>query len=90
MEENREKEYKLTHEECGCTKSDFVNSLRFLPSEALLSMVEDGSIEAVCENCGTEYVIEGEELEDIKKMAERSTSISGCDVSCCDGCSGCD
>ena len=53
-------------------------------------MIEEGSIEAVCENCGTEYKIEGEDLEKIKKMTESSTSISGCDLSCCEGCSGCD
>lgn len=88
--ENKEKvEYKLTNEECGCTMADFINSLRFIPKDALLAMVEEGKIEAVCENCGTEYKIQGEDLEKVKEMAENSTSISGCDVSCCDGCSGC-
>lgn len=90
-EKNTKKiEYKLTHEECGCKMEDFVNSLRFLPKNVLISMIEEGSIEAVCENCGTEYKIEGEDLEKIKKMTESSTSISGCDLSCCEGCSGCD
>ena len=85
-----EKKYKLTHEECGCKIEDFKNSLRFLPSEVLFSMVEEGVIEATCDNCGTEYKIEGEDLKEIKQIAERSASISGCDLSCCDGCSGCD
>ena len=84
-----EKKYKLTKEECGCTVDDFVNSLRFLPKEALLSMIEEGKIEAVCENCGAEYKIDGEELNRVKTIAENSTSISGCNASCCDGCSGC-
>ena len=53
-------------------------------------MIEEGKIEAVCENCGTEYKIEGEELNKVKIIAENSTSISGCDASCCDGCFGCD
>lgn len=90
MEEKEEKEYKLTQEECGCTMNDFINSLRFLPKEVLLTMVEEGKIEAVCENCGTEYKIEGEDLDKVREMAESSTSISGCDAICCDGCSGCD
>lgn len=90
MEEKQEKKYKLTKEECGCTMDDFINSLRFLPKEALLKMIEEGKIEAICENCGTEYKIEGRDLERVRKMAENSTSISGCDISCCDGCSGCD
>lgn len=89
-EKEEVKKYKLTKEECGCTVDDFVNSLRFLPKEALLSMIEEGKIEAVCENCGTEYKVDGEELNRVKTIAENSTSISGCDVSCCDGCSGCD
>ena len=90
--ENKEeiKKYKLTKEECGCTIEDFINSLKFLPKPALLSMIEEGKIEAVCENCGTEYKIEGEELNKVKIIAENSTSISGCDASCCDGCFGCD
>lgn len=82
-------EYKLTHEECGCTLDDFINSLRFLPKNVLMTMIAEGKIEAICENCGTEYKIEGEDLEKVKKMAENSTTISGCDMSCCDGCFGC-
>lgn len=90
-EESKEtkKEYKLTKEQCGCTMADFMNSLKFLPKEALLKMIEEAKIEAVCENCGTEYNIEGEDLEKVKEIAENSTSISGCDLSCCDGCTGC-
>lgn len=91
LKEKKEKiEYKLTHEECGCTLDDFMNSLRFLPKNVLLSMIEEGSIEATCENCGTEYKIEGKDLDKVKEIAENSTTISGCNLTCCDGCPGCD
>ncbi len=87
---NEDKKYKMTKEECGCTIDDFINSLKFLPKPVLMQMVSEGKIEATCDNCGTEYKIEGEELERVKEIAENSTNISGCDISCCDGCTGCD
>ena len=46
--------YKLTHEECGCTKEQFIKSLVYLPSESIREIFEDGYVEATCETCGTE------------------------------------
>ena len=76
--ENQNKEEKKhfhqTHEECGCKREDFIDSLNYIPSE----------------NCGTEYRIEKEELEKIvKEITEMNISCdtslcSTCDIGCFD------
>ena len=53
----------------------FHQFIEIFTKKVLLTMVEEGKIEAVCENCGTEYKIEGEDLDKVRKMAESSTSI---------------
>lgn len=64
--------YKLTHEECGCTKEQFIKSLVYLPSESIREIFEDGYVEATCETCGTEYKVDIKEIEEVldKKLGE--------------------
>lgn len=64
--------YKMTHEECGCTKKEFIESLVFLPSESVRQIFEEGFVEATCENCGTEYKVDIKEIEEVldKKLGE--------------------
>lgn len=59
------KKYKLTHEECGCTKKDFIESLVYLPSESIKQIFEEGYVEATCENCGAEYKVDIKEIEEV-------------------------
>lgn len=87
--EQEKKTYKMTHEECGCKKEDFVASLKFLPKEVLLDMVKDEKIEAVCEKCGQEYKLQGEELKQVEAIANNKQTITGCDLSSCANCQGC-
>lgn len=59
------KKYKMTHEECGCTKQEFIESLVYLPSESIKEIFEKGYVEATCENCGTEYNVDIKEIEKV-------------------------
>ena len=73
--EDKNKEDKSshkTHEECGCKRED------------LQKLLLQGYVEAECENCGTEYRIEKEELEKIvREITEMNIS---CDTSLCSTC----
>lgn len=60
-----DKKYKLTHEECGCTKKEFIESLVYLPSESIRQIFEEGYVEATCENCGAEYKVDIKEIEEV-------------------------
>ena len=88
--ENQNKEEKKhfhqTHEECGCKREDFIDSLNYIPREDLQKLLLQGYVEAECENCGTEYRIEKEELEKITEMnISCDTSLcSTCDIGCFD------
>lgn len=82
--ENKENKYKMTHEECKCTKQDFIDSLMYLPSYEIEKMLEVGYVEAVCENCGTEYKVLMDELQ--KAL---SSKITNCASSCSDCSMGC-
>ena len=86
--ENQNKEEKKhfhqTHEECGCKREDFIDSLNYIPREDLQKLLLQGYVEAECENCGTEYRIQTEELEKIvKEITEMNIS---CDTSLCSTC----
>ena len=86
--ENKNKEEKKhfhqTHEECGCKREDFIESLNYIPREDLQKLLFQGYVEAECENCGTEYRIEKEELE---KIVQEITNMDiSCDTSLCNTC----
>lgn len=75
----QKKEYKMTHSECGCKREDFIDSLFYLPDEYINELLRKGIVEAECENCGKQYVVEKEELEkifkDVKKRLEYGSSL---------------
>ena len=78
------KKFPKTHKECGCKREDFIESLNYIPREDLKVLLNQGFVEAECENCGTEYRIEKEELEKIvKEITEMNIS---CDTSLCSTC----
>ena len=58
--------------------------VKYIPREDLQKLLLQGYVEAECENCGTEYRIEKEELEKIvKEITEMNIS---CDTSLCSTC----
>ena len=66
------KKFPQTHKECGCKRED------------LKVLLNQGFVEAECENCGTEYRIEKEELE---KIVQEITNMDiSCDTSLCNTC----
>ncbi len=78
------KKFPQTHEECGCKREDFIESLNYIPREDLKVLLNQGFVEAECENCGTEYRIEKEELE---KIVQEITNMDiSCDTSLCNTC----
>ena len=82
--DEKKKDFPKTHEECGCKREDFIDSLNYIPREDLQKLLLQGYVEAECENCGTEYRIEKEELEKIvKEITEMNIS---CDTSLCNTC----
>ena len=86
--ENQNKEEKKhfhqTHEECGCKREDFIESLNYIPREDLQKLLLQASVEAECDNRGIAYTIEKEELEKIaKEITEMNIS---CDTSLCSTC----
>lgn len=66
-EKIKENKYPKTHEQCGCTKEDFVGSLKYLSREELQNLKMQGYVEAICDECGTEYRVENEELDEVIK-----------------------
>ena len=78
------KKFPQTHKECGCKREDFIESLNYIPREDLQKLLLQGYVEAECENCGTEYRIEKEELE---KIVQEITNMDiSCDTSLCNTC----
>ena len=50
---NEDRSFHKTHEECGCKREDFIESLNYLTREDLQKLLLQGYVEAECENCGT-------------------------------------
>lgn len=86
-EGKKEKKY-ISHERCGCTRQDFLDSIKYIEREGREILLKQGYIEADCESCGTEYRLEGEEFQTIMKEVMESedmcgpTGCSTCSIGC--------